>query len=280
MKRLRTPLTYYGGKQRMLTHILPRIPPHELYTEPFCGGAAVFWGKPPSPVEVLNDRNGEIMNFYRQTKLNHAELAKLVSATICSRRAYEIAAIIYFYPELFEPVHRAWAVWTLANEGFAGQLAKSWGYCNKPTVRGVDSHTRKIASKKEQYLEKDEDGASLMAKRLEYVQIENVDALTILRNRNEDYAFHYVDPPYVDSHQGHYEGYTHKDFDELLQTLALVKGKFLLSCYDNATMREYAGVNGWVVETFDQPLVAAKQKDGKRPRKTECLVRNYEVLTK
>ena len=39
---MRTPITYYGGKQTMLPHILPLIPNHEVYTEAFCGGAAVF----------------------------------------------------------------------------------------------------------------------------------------------------------------------------------------------------------------------------------------------
>lgn len=36
---MRTPITYYGGKQTMLKHILPLIPTHDLYTEAFCGGA-------------------------------------------------------------------------------------------------------------------------------------------------------------------------------------------------------------------------------------------------
>jgi len=42
---LRTPVTYYGGKQKMVRHILPIIPEHNLYCEPFCGGAAIFFAK-------------------------------------------------------------------------------------------------------------------------------------------------------------------------------------------------------------------------------------------
>lgn len=42
---LRTPLTYYGGKQQLCKEILHQIPQHQLYCEPFCGGAAVFFGK-------------------------------------------------------------------------------------------------------------------------------------------------------------------------------------------------------------------------------------------
>ena len=44
---MKTPISYYGGKQTMLKHILPLIPDHKLYTEAFCGGAAVLFAKKP-----------------------------------------------------------------------------------------------------------------------------------------------------------------------------------------------------------------------------------------
>lgn len=52
---MRTPITYYGGKQTLLKYILPLIPPHERYTEAFCGGCAVLFAKEPSKCEVIND---------------------------------------------------------------------------------------------------------------------------------------------------------------------------------------------------------------------------------
>lgn len=39
---MKTPITYYGGKQSMLKNILPLIPPHNVYNEPFAGGAALL----------------------------------------------------------------------------------------------------------------------------------------------------------------------------------------------------------------------------------------------
>lgn len=50
----KTPITYYGGKQKLLSTILTKIPDHKLYCEPFVGGAAVFFGKPISEVEAIN----------------------------------------------------------------------------------------------------------------------------------------------------------------------------------------------------------------------------------
>lgn len=42
---LKTPISYYGGKQTMLQYILPEIPKHLVYTECYAGGAAVYWAR-------------------------------------------------------------------------------------------------------------------------------------------------------------------------------------------------------------------------------------------
>ncbi|MCA0229900.1 MAG: DNA adenine methylase [Bacteroidetes bacterium] len=62
---MKTPITYYGGKQQMLSHILPKIPTHKIYVEPFFGGGAVFFAKPPSEAEIINDINHRLTTFYR-----------------------------------------------------------------------------------------------------------------------------------------------------------------------------------------------------------------------
>ena len=84
---MKTPITYYGGKQTMLKYILPLIPEHIIYTEPFCGGCAVFFAKEPSKYEVINDINSELVNFYRVMKSNFDELQLKVDATLHSREA-------------------------------------------------------------------------------------------------------------------------------------------------------------------------------------------------
>ena len=61
---MKTPISYYGGKQTLLKHILPLIPNHKLYTEAFCGGAAVLFAKRPADGEVINDISMDITNFY------------------------------------------------------------------------------------------------------------------------------------------------------------------------------------------------------------------------
>jgi len=61
---MKTPIPYYGGKQEMVKDILPLIPKHHVYCEPFAGGASVFFGKKPANINVINDINGHVVNFW------------------------------------------------------------------------------------------------------------------------------------------------------------------------------------------------------------------------
>lgn len=56
----------------MAKHILPELPDHDCYVEPFCGGAALFFMKEPSRVEVINEFDGEVVSLYRVIA-NHLE---------------------------------------------------------------------------------------------------------------------------------------------------------------------------------------------------------------
>ena len=96
--QLKTPITYYGGKQKMLGTILPLIPEHKIYTEAFFGGGAVFWAKQPTRVEFINDHNAEVINFYRVLKNDFAALKREIDATLHSEGMQKEAKAIYRNP--------------------------------------------------------------------------------------------------------------------------------------------------------------------------------------
>src|ERR1700710_573815 len=87
---MRGPLNYIGGKSRFVTTILPMIPPHTTYVEPFSGGAQIFFRKEPAKVEVLNDLDGELVNFYRVCQSHYEELLRYLRFTLISRRWHEL----------------------------------------------------------------------------------------------------------------------------------------------------------------------------------------------
>lgn len=122
---MKTPVTYYGGKQKLVATILPLFPDHLLYTEPFCGGAALFFSKEPSEMEVLNDLNSELINFYKVMQTDFISLQKEINITLHSRRQYEDARVVYRNPHLFSSLKRAWAVWVQASQSFASIIDNS-----------------------------------------------------------------------------------------------------------------------------------------------------------
>lgn len=261
---IKTPITYYGGKQKLLASILERIPDHNLYCEPFLGGAAVFFGKPQSSVEVINDTNKELINFYRVCKERFLDLQTLVRVTLHSRDAHRNAKVINEYPHLFSDVQRAWAIWVLSSQSFSSMLDGSWGYDrSKPTT------SSKVSNKREGFTED-------IAIRLQNAQIECADAIYIIQSRDSKDAFFYCDPPYYNSDCGHYDGYTIDDFEKLLKMLQIVKGKFLLSSYPSPILMKYAKRNKWKMWSVEKQ-VTVNNKSGYLKRKIEVLTANYPI---
>src|SRR5712671_3627168 len=83
------PLAYIGGKNRLAKQIISILPEHVTYVEPFAGGAQVFFHKAPSKVEVLNDLDFEIVNFFRCCQHHYEELVRYLNYCLISRRWYD-----------------------------------------------------------------------------------------------------------------------------------------------------------------------------------------------
>ena len=261
---LKTPITYYGGKQLMARHIIPLIPKHTLYCEPFAGGAAIFFAKQPSEVEVLNDTNRELINFYRVVQGDFVSLEKEIMITLHSRDLHRKASVIYNNPDMFSELKRAWALWVLAAQGFAGQLDSSWGY-----DKAKNSTPKKVSNKKKAFTVD-------LAVRLQQVQIECADALYIIRSRDTDKSFFYVDPPYFNSDMGHYDGYSKEDFEALLKLLSGIQGRFILSSYPSDVLSAATKAHGWHTRAFNA-FVSVAAKSGKHKAKTEVLTVNFAL---
>ena len=84
-------LKYPGSKWRMADWIISLMPPHRSYLEPFFGSGAVFFKKPPSRIETINDLDGEIANLFRCVREKTEELARAVELTPYCREEYERA---------------------------------------------------------------------------------------------------------------------------------------------------------------------------------------------
>lgn len=259
---MKTPITYYGGKQRLLKYILPLVPKHTLYAEPFTGGGAVFFAKEPSEIEVLNDTNRQLITFYEVAKTNYAKLKKKIDGTLHSRESHKYARIIYDNSRFFGKTDIAWAVWVLSASSFASILTGTFGY---DKVR--QTTTKKFSNKR--------DGLTReISKRLENAVIECRDACEIIKGRDTKDSFFYCDPPYYNSDMGHYKGYSEADYERLLKTLSKIKGRFLLSSYPSSLLTMYVKQNGWQSVLYKKICSISSDRS---KTKEEMLIANYPI---
>jgi DNA adenine methylase len=261
---MKTPISYYGGKQAMLSYILPVIPPHEIYVEPFFGGGAVFFAKHPAKLEIINDLNNIAITFYKQLKNNFSELERMISVTLHSRTEKRRAWLIYNNPEKYTDVELAWAFWVETNMSYANKIGAGLRYAT--SQHSFPPHT--TDNKRKNFTER-------LAKRLERTEIECMDALRVIKSRDRRQTFFYIDTPYFNADQGHYKGYSIENFTQLLDILENLKGRFLLSNYNSEILTEYTVKNKWYKIEVKKPLMNRKGKTTEE--KTEVLVANYNI---
>lgn len=266
---MKTPITYYGGKQRLCQKILSMMPPHKLYCEPYFGGGAVFFSKGPSCVEVINDHDERLMTFYRQVVDNFDELQKLIQRTLHSESEWLKARRIFYGRGEYKAadvseLEIAWSVWVMCNMSYSASPNCGWKWDNKAST------PRMLEAKRTAFTKKLRD-------RLKTVQISCRDAITVIEQRDSINSFFYIDPPYVGCQQQHYKGFTSDDFSILITTLSMIKGKFILSHFWNNQLREAINKFNWKVCEIDSLMTVANNCRATLRRKKELLVYNYDI---
>lgn len=262
-KQMKPPISYWGGKSQLINRILPVIPHHKIYSECFFGSGAVFFAKEPVKIEVINDVNRNVINFYKIAKRQFRSLKSEIDVTLYSEEQFLEARDIYnnVDRENQDKVLRAWSIFVLSNQAFMGALDNTWAFSRDHNVASTFHNKKENFDKK--YL-----------KRLEHTQIFCRDANRVIRNTDTEGTFHFVDPPYINTDMGHYKGYTEEDFKCLLNTLETVRGKFLLTTFPSRILAEYSERNGW----HTKPIKMHKSAGSKAgAMKTEVFTTNYLI---
>ncbi len=260
---MRTPVSYYGGKQNLLSEILPIISAakHTQYVECNIGGGAVFWAKHPSGHECINDLDGRVTNFYWIMQTRFEELQTFIRATLHSELLYRRAKDI-LGNEAADPVERAWAFWVQTNMSFGKQIENGYAFDTTGAV------SESVARKRENF-------QAPYTTRLKSVEIFTRDEVDMVKLKDTPDTLFYCDPPYVSSEQGHYKGYTREDFHKLLTSLSQIKGKFILSSYPEPDLLTFRQEHGWWSKDIEQQVSVSKDKS-KIKFKTECITTNFD----
>jgi len=264
-KVMKTPITYYGGKQQLADDIISMMPPHKIYCEPFFGGGAVFFAKGPSFLEVINDKNDLLITFYKQCVENFERLQEKIQNTLHSESEYNKAKRIYNNPKHQSKLNIAWAVWVITNMSIMSTPRGGW---KRDTPTSGSHMGSTMASYRNNF-------TTLVCDRLKKCQISCRDAIAVIKERDTSDTFFYLDPPYIHCDQKHYKGYSEQNFEELLQILTGVKGKFILSNFQSDLLNQYIDANGWFVKSYNRKCMIPAL--GSQPRsKQELLVSNYQ----
>ena len=118
---MKSVISYLGGKSRLAKQIINVMPKHETYVEPFCGAAWVFFAKPPSNGEILNDANGELVNFWRVIQNHRDEMIDSLQYAVHSRMIFDI--IKKQDPTTLTDIQRAVRFYSLQCMCFGGKTA-------------------------------------------------------------------------------------------------------------------------------------------------------------
>lgn len=267
---MRTPITYYGGKQQLAKIILSMIPSHKIYCEPYLGGGAVFFAKGKSYCEVINDIDNRIIKFYEvcQDVVLFRQLIERIEHTLDSEAMFIRAGKIWYNPSTARSsVDIAWAVWLTCNLGYGGSPEGGWKWDNGTS----GSHSGVVMDNyRHQFTQK-------IHERLKHVQISCRDALKVIEQRDSEDTFFFLDPPYPGCVQKHYSGFTNNDLEELLQLLTTIKGKFLLCNFSSQLLNRYVKQNGWNTEVKNMALRVANRITNGRKCKQEVMVYNYQI---
>src|SRR6266487_183826 len=82
---------YFGSKLRIAAKMHDRLPVHSCWVELFCGSAAMTLAKSPAQIEVINDINGEVVNFFKQLRDDGDELLRKIDLTPYARAELDLS---------------------------------------------------------------------------------------------------------------------------------------------------------------------------------------------
>lgn len=276
--RAKAPFPWFGGKASPKIHnaVMASLPPHDYYIEPFGGGASILLAKQPAKVEVYNDINRGVVNFFRvvASPEDFPRFLRCVAQLPYSRELYE--EYLRTWPGIHDPVEQAIRWYYVARSSFSGLFGSSWGY---GVTTNHTSHWRSAIH-----------NLPAVHNRMMGVQIECADWRDVLGRFCGPGYLAYCDPPYVPGTRkagGYQHELTTSDHEDLVETLLAYDGAVVLSGYANEVYRPLLDA-GWDYLAIDVICYAAGrtrasglQGEGKckqHQRRTDGIWRNPEAM--
>ena len=213
-------IPWLGGKRRLADTLLHRFPAHTCYVELFAGGAAIYFLRPPSDVEVINDVNGDLVRLYRVVQHHLEEFVRQFKWALSSREVFKWQKEMP--PDTLTDIQRAARFFYLQHNAFGGKVdGQSWGTAT--TAPPIN-------------LLRIEENLSAAHLRLSGAYIENLHWSTCMDRYDRPHTLFYADPPYWQT-EGYGVPFPWSEYELLAKKLATIKGKAIVSLNDHPDIR-------------------------------------------
>src|SRR6266567_2028946 len=237
---------YFGSKLRIASKLCGHLPPHNAWVELFCGSAAMTLAKEPAQIEVINDINGQITNFFRQLRENSAELIRQIKLTPYSREELELSRVEDTGLTSTERARRFFVAAMMAINGSFGADAGGFSFSNSYVRNGMEARVSRWNGMPV-YLES-------IVSRLRSVRVEKKNALNLFQNfENRPGSLVYFDPPYLGQRsRGYDRDQASVGFHEkLIKAASNAKCMVFISGYQNDLYdNSLTESNGWTRQSL------------------------------
>lgn len=235
---VKSPLRYIGSKRRIAARIASVMDTHICYVEPFGGSAAVLLAKAKSPVEVYNDWDGGLVNFFRVCRDNMPELMEYLKYMPCARAEFDNYAAMDIRA-IEDPVRAAAAYFYMNRCSYAGkQISQNFGYATTASIS--EAYVSGIRSIPE------------FASRLQTVLIEHLHWSDIIDKYDRPETLFYCDPPYYGAEQYYVAKMATEEHLKLAEALSKIQGKAIVSYYESPEIDAIYGQGGlgWTKRSY------------------------------
>lgn len=266
--KLTQPLKWHGGKHYLAKAIIERMPSHVHYVEPYFGGGSVLLEKDPVGIsEVVNDKNRELINFWKvlQKPKPFSEFIRVAEATPFSQQEWHDAEDIF--PGKVPDVRAAVAFFIRCRQSRAGKFDCFATLSKNRTRRAMNEQASAWMTAV--------DGLPAVASRLKRVVVLNDDAIKVIAREDSANTLFYLDPPYVHDTRVTTSDYDHEmtlaEHCQLLDLIVQLQGKVMLSGYPSKVYDD--ALSDW--ERVSIKIDNKASSASKKPVKTECIWMNF-----
>ena len=220
--------------------------------------------KKPAPIEIINDIDEEIVNFYKQLRTNGEELLNQIELTPYARVELDRARAPAHRISNVERARRFFIAAMMAMNGSFGSKKGGFSVSNSYSRNGAEARVSRWRSRPAYLV--------TVIERLRNVRIENKDAIKLFKEFSDRPAtLVYIDPPYLATrHRGYEHDANTEDFHlKLLSEALKAKCMVFISGYQSPLYdRLLTKERGWVKRKF--PAIT-KGNNGKCFRRIEVV---------